>query len=104
MGKLKIGMIGCGGIAMAKHLPALKKNEDLCEVIAFSDNNRDRAEAAAKKYGTADAAVYQDYRQLLENKAVDVAYVLTPNVTHSQVTIAAFEAGKHVMCEKAHGA
>ena len=100
MSKLKIGIIGCGGIANNKHMPALAKLAAKCEMVAFCDEIVERAEKAAKEYGTADAKVYADYNELLANPDVDVAHVLTPNVAHAPITVAAFKAGKHVMCEK----
>ena len=100
MKKLKIGIIGCGGIAKQKHLPALKENADLNEMIAFCDIVEERALEAAKKFGGEDAKVYTDYRELLANPDIDVVHVCTPNVSHSEITVAAFEAGKHVYCEK----
>ena len=54
----------------------------------------------AGEYGPADAKVYSDYKELVADKNIDVVYVLTPNVSHSPITVAAFENGKHVMCEK----
>ena len=99
MKKLKIGIIGCGGIANGKHMPSLKKVEE-CEMVAFCDLIIDRAEAAAKKYGTPDAKVYTDYKELLADESIDVVHVLTPNRAHSFITVDALEAGKHVMCEK----
>ena len=98
--KLKLGIIGCGGIAFSKHLPAMKANEDLCEIVAFCDIVRERAEDAAKRYGTADVKVFEDYHELLADPEVEVVHVLTPNVSHCPITVAAFEAGKHVYCEK----
>ena len=100
MKKLKIGIIGCGGIAKQKHLPALKENADLNEMIAFCDIVEERALEAAKKFGGEDAKVYTDYRELLANPDIEVVHVCTPNVSHSEITVAAFEAGKHVYCEK----
>ncbi|MBR5572511.1 MAG: Gfo/Idh/MocA family oxidoreductase [Oscillospiraceae bacterium] len=100
MSKLKIGIIGCGGIANNKHMPALAKLSAKCEMVAFCDEIVERAEKAAKEYGTADAKVYADYNELLANPDVDVVHVLTPNVAHAPITVAAFKAGKHVMCEK----
>ena len=44
--------------------------------------------------------MYEDYHQLLEDKSIDVVHVLTPNRSHCEITVAALEAGKHVMCEK----
>ncbi len=97
--KLKVGIVGCGGIANGKHLPSLAKIPEV-EMVAFCDIIVERAEAAKAKYGTEDAKVYEDYRQLLEDKSIDVVHVLTPNNMHAPITIDALEAGKHVMCEK----
>lgn len=97
--KLRIGIIGCGGIANGKHLPALKAQPD-AEMVWFCDIIRERAETAAKNYGTPDAKVCTDYREILEDKTVDIVHVLTPNRSHSTITVDALEAGKHVMCEK----
>ena len=99
MAKMKVGFIGCGGIANDKHLPSMAKQEDV-ESVAFCDIIVDRAEKAAKKYGTENAKVYDDYRRLLEDKTIDVVHVLTPNTSHCEIAVAAMEAGKHVMCEK----
>lgn len=100
MSKLKIGVIGCGGIANQKHFPALKANADLNEIVAFCDIKVERAEAACKEFGAPGAKVYQDYRDLLADPNVEVVHVCTPNVSHSEISIAAFEAKKHVYCEK----
>lgn len=99
-GKLQIGIVGCGGIANNKHMPALAKLSDLCEMVAFCDDQKERAEKAAKEFGTADAKVYTDYNEMYKDAEIDVVHVLTPNVAHCPATVAAFEAGKHVMCEK----
>lgn len=102
MKKLRIAIVGCGGIANQKHMPAIKKNADKAELVAFCDIIKERADKAAKEYGTADAKVYTDYKEMLADKDVDidVVHVCTPNVAHCPITVAAFEAGKHVMCEK----
>jgi len=100
MKKLRVGIIGCGGIANQKHLPALAKNSDKCEVVAFCDIIIERAEEAMKKYGSKDAKVYTDYNELLKDKSIDVVHILTPNVSHAPIAVASFKANKHVMCEK----
>ena len=96
---LRIGIIGCGGIANGKHMPALKHQKGV-EMVAFCDIIEERALKAAKDYGTPDAKCYTDYKKLLEDKSIDVVHVCTPNKEHSFITIDALEAGKHVMCEK----
>ncbi|OIJ17470.1 oxidoreductase [Anaerobacillus alkalilacustris] len=97
--KLKVAIIGCGGIAKGKHMPSLAKLETV-EMVAFCDRKFKRAEEAAKKYGTEDAKVYEDYQELLKDEAIDVIHVCTPNSSHCEISIASLEAGKHVMCEK----
>ena len=97
--KIRVGVIGCGGIAFGKHLPGLKSVPEV-EMVAFCDLHIERAEAAVKQYGTPDAKAYDDYKKLLEDKTIDVVHVCTPNKSHSYITVDALEAGKHVMCEK----
>ncbi len=96
---VRVGIIGCGGIANGKHMPSLKKVPGV-QMVAFCDIIEERAQKAKKDYGTPDAAVYTDYKKLLEDKTIDVVHVLTPNRAHSFITVDALEAGKHVMCEK----
>ena len=100
MKKLKFGIIGCGGIANQKHLPALAKLADQVELVAFCDTIIERAEAAAAEYGVADALVTEDYKEVVKQADIDVIHVLTPNISHSFITVDALESGKHVMCEK----
>ncbi|UKS28944.1 Gfo/Idh/MocA family oxidoreductase [Paenibacillus sp. HWE-109] len=97
--KLKAAIIGCGGIAFEKHFPALAKLKEL-EMVAFCDIIVDKAERAAAKHGAIGAKSYYDYREILKDDAIDVIYVCTPNDSHAEISIAAMESGKHVMCEK----
>jgi predicted dehydrogenase len=99
MAKLRAGIIGCGGIANGKHMPYLTKTGK-ADMVAFCDIVKDRAVKAAKDFGTADAKVYTDYKKMLKDSKLDMVYVLTPNKSHAAITIAALEAGNHVMCEK----
>lgn len=96
---LKAGIIGCGGIANGKEMPAVKQT-GLVDMVAFCDIVLEKAEKAVKDFGTADAKAYTDYRELLQDKNIDIVYVCTPNRSHSEITVAALNAGKHVMCEK----
>lgn len=100
MAKLKIGFIGCGGIANGKHFPGMAQQSEYVDMCAFCDLIPERAEKAAKDYGTPDAKVYTDYHELLADPTIDAVHVLTPNIAHCEITIAALEAGKHVLCEK----
>jgi predicted dehydrogenase len=96
---VKVGIVGCGGIANGKHLPSLKVCENV-EMVAFCDIIIERAEKAAKEYGVKGAKVFKDYKDLLAMKEIEVVHVLTPNYKHAEISIAALKSGKHVMCEK----
>ena len=98
-GKVRVGIIGCGGIANGKHFPGLASVPEV-EMVAFCDIIVERAKAAAKKWGTEDAKFYENYKDLLADETIDVVHVCTPNISHSFITVDALEAGKHVMCEK----
>ena len=98
--KLKVGIIGCGGIAGGKHLPSLTALKKDLDIVAFCDNVEEKAEKARDGYGSSDAKVYKEYKKLLEDKSIDVVHVLTPNRSHADISIDALQAGKHVMCEK----
>ncbi|MCE3403581.1 Gfo/Idh/MocA family oxidoreductase, partial [Staphylococcus aureus] len=96
---IKVGIIGCGGIANGKHMPSLQKVENV-EMTAFCDVDISKAACAAKAYGTDNAKVYDDYKALLKDATIDVIHVCTPNDSHCEITVAGLHAGKHVMCEK----
>ena len=99
MKKIRIGVVGCGGIANGKHLPAEKRNP-ASELVAFCDIIEERAVKAQKEFGAEGSAVYADYKEMLKDKSIDAVLVLTPNCSHCEITVAALEAGKHVLCEK----
>jgi len=71
----------------------------MAEIIAFCDIIIEKAENAAKDFGVPKAQTFIDYRDLLKLD-LDAVYVCTPNRSHSEITVAALESGKHVMCEK----
>lgn len=100
MTKLKIGIIGTGGICNNKHLPSLAKVADKVEVVALCDLIEEKAIATAERHNLPNARIYTDYQELLKDKAIDIIYVCTPNVAHCQITVDAFGADKHVLCEK----
>ncbi|MBP9989466.1 MAG: Gfo/Idh/MocA family oxidoreductase [Ruminococcus sp.] len=97
--KIKVGIIGCGGICKGKHLPALT-NIDFIEVVALCDIIEERALEMQKMFELGDAKIYTDYKELLKDESIEVVHVCTPNRSHSFISIDALEAGKHVMCEK----
>jgi predicted dehydrogenase len=96
MGTLKVGVIGCGSIAQKRHLVEFAAN-DLAEIVAVCDINEARVAEVAEQY---QAKAYTDYKELLEDTEIDVISVCLPNYLHAEVSIAALNSGKHVLCEK----
>jgi predicted dehydrogenase len=98
MKKLKIGIIGSGGIAQSCHMPGYASMPDLCEMVAVCDINPEVARQAADKFGIERTCT--DYKTLLEDPEIDAVSVTTPNAYHLEPTVRALQAGKHVLCEK----
>ncbi|TDF96175.1 Gfo/Idh/MocA family protein [Paenibacillus piri] len=96
MSKVKVGVIGAGSISNV-HLTAYAANPDV-ELVAVCDLNAERAGNKAEQYGA--AKTYTDYRELLADPEIEAVSVCTWNNTHADISIAALEAGKHVLCEK----
>jgi len=99
MKTVKVAIIGCGGIANNKHMPALKEL-DYINIVAFCDIIEERAIKAAKEYGVEGARVYTDYDKLLKEEEVTAVHVCTPNSSHCDISVAAMKSDKHVICEK----
>ena len=97
--KIRVGIIGCGGIAFSKHMPGLAKLENV-ELAAFQNRTKAKAEKARIQFGCKGSRVYDDYKELLDDDSIDVVHICTANATHAEISIAALEKGKHVMCEK----
>ena len=93
---LNIGIIGCGKIAQVRHLPEYEQNPG-ARIAGLYDLNQERAQTLAAQYG---AKVYPSYEALLADPAIDAVSVCSANVSHAEITVAALEAGKHVLCEK----
>jgi len=96
MAKLRVGVIGCGSIAIHRHLPEYQRNINV-ELAAVCDINEERVQVTAEKYG---AKAFTSYEELISSGLVDAVSVCTPNYLHAPVTIAALNAGLHVLCEK----
>jgi predicted dehydrogenase len=94
--KLRVGVVGVGFAGRA-HLDGYKNAEE-AELIAVCDVSKERAQESADKYGI--PLVFTDYEEMLKRPDLDAISVCLPNTMHAPVTIAAFEAGKHVLCEK----
>ena len=98
MKKWRVGIIGIGGIFKGAHIGEYLEDDRL-EVVALCDIIEERATEIRDKYFP-NAAVYTDFRELLKDESIDSVDICTPNYLHSIIAVAAFEAGKHVFCEK----
>jgi UDP-N-acetyl-2-amino-2-deoxyglucuronate dehydrogenase len=95
-GKIGFGLVGTG-MAGLTHAREVAFVED-AELVAVCSRNAERVRAFASRFGV--PSWYTDYRELLANPDVDVVNVLVPTGQHAEVTIAASDAGKHVLVEK----
>lgn len=94
---LRFGIIGCGAIGQRRHIPECHANPH-AKIVALCDVNAERVEQVADKYDV--KATYTDYRQMLKKEELDAVVVGTPNATHAPMSIAALDAGFHVLVEK----
>jgi predicted dehydrogenase len=97
MKKIKIGIIGAGGVAQYGHIPSFQTIPGV-DVAAISDTNKDKLEFVSKHFGIVDT--YTEYEHLLKRKDIDGVSICIPNHLHAEVSIAALKSGKHVLCEK----
>ncbi|MBS1789424.1 MAG: Gfo/Idh/MocA family oxidoreductase [Acidobacteria bacterium] len=97
MEKLRWGLIGCGDISRKRVAPALVSLET-CELVAVNRARTGLAESFAREFGA--SRWYADWRELIADEELNAIYIATPVSLHVEQTIAAAEAGKHVLCEK----
>lgn len=95
--KIKIAIIGCGGIAYHAHLTSYRKIERF-DIVAVCDIIPERAEKFAAELGI--SAVYTDYHDVLKIDGLQAVDICTPNYLHSVIAVDALNAGLHVLCEK----
>lgn len=96
--KVRVGIIGGGGIAQSCHMPGYASIADRCEIVAVCDANPETAKEAAAKFGVQRTCT--DFRELIADSEIDAVSVATPNKFHLEPTIQALQSGKHVLCEK----
>jgi predicted dehydrogenase len=95
--KLRIAVLGAGAWAQHAHIPGWQR-DPRCEVAVICDPIRERADAFAAEFGIPEAA--DDWQQVVARPDIDVVDVCTPSHTHFELSMAALESGKHVLCEK----
>src|SRR3954452_13471094 len=93
-----IALIGCGGIALANHLPGFALCREDARVASLCDS--DPAVLARASQQADVKATFTDYNQALAHPGVDAVVIATPKFSHAPIALAAFAADSHVLCEK----
>lgn len=95
MSKLEIGIVGVGGIATGRHIPAFQQLSSV-DLVAVNDVNVEQAKIVAEQFSIPN--VFEKLEDMLLE--IDALVICTPNKFHAPIAIQALEAGVHVLCEK----
>jgi predicted dehydrogenase len=95
---LRVGVVGCGLVAQAMHLPYLSAKRDRFRIVGLAEPSRTVREWLGARYGV--GGLHADYRALLDGGGLDALVVCSPAGTHAEVVLAALDAGAHVFVEK----
>jgi predicted dehydrogenase len=95
---VRVGIVGAG-FAGAFHIRSYRQVQGVpVEVAAIVDVDKGRGEEFARRFGVPKC--YQDYRRLLDDRAIDAVDLVVPNALHLPMVLQAAEADKHIICEK----
>ena len=95
--RVRVGVLGAGAWARSAHLPGFAR-DSRCEIVAIADTNRALADEAAAQFGI--PLVFDSPEALIAHDGLDLIDVCTPSSTHFELSWAALESGRHVLCEK----
>ncbi len=102
-GEKKLGwaVVGLGELTCEQILPAFVHCQH-SELRALISGDRDKALEIAKEYNLEASSVYtyDEYDRIADDPSIDIVYIVLPNSMHAEYTVRAFQAGKHVLCEK----
>ena len=93
---LRVGVVGAGANTRKFHIPGLQRQPGV-EVVAVANRSRDSGQRAASEFGI--PRVSNHWREIVDDGSIDAVCIGTWPYLHAPVTIAALEAGKHVLCE-----
>ena len=99
MEKVRVGIIGVGGIAQSKHIPGLKACKE-AEIVAVCDINPETLKKVGDDLNIADEYRFEDYQDLIACPLVDAVEICTPNYLHVPMAMDAIRSGKSVNIEK----
>ena len=98
--KLKVGLIGLGGIMKNAHMAGYRNMTDLVEIVAICDILPEKIEVFKNQFGMQNIPSFTDYKELIKMEGIDYVDICTPNYLHSIIAVDALNGGLHVFCEK----
>ena len=96
MQRIKVGVIGAGGVAQVEHIPNLLKLKRQFEILGVYDPSAKVREFIGQEFGL---AAFHDLDRLL-SRPLDAVVIASPDALHREQMLAAFARGLHVYCEK----
>ena len=103
MKKIRIGIVGYGGISQGVHVPGYLACPDNAEITALCDINPEKLKAAKEKLNLPDSALFTDYKEMINSGLIDAIDICTPNHMHCPIASAAIDAGLPFSTEKPMG-
>ena len=97
---LRVGIVGCGNVALNFHLPSYQAHPDRFDVVGLADPTAERLDFGRSTAGLGNGQVHLDSKELLGRDDIDLVDICTPQHLHRDVIVAAAAAGKHMVCEK----
>src|SRR5687768_13927533 len=94
--RIRVGVVGAGGIVSSTHIPGLRRMPSV-EIVAVANRSLDSSRRAAEEHGIPRA--YADWQQLLAADGIDAVLIGTWPYMHREVTLAALDSGRHVLCQ-----
>ncbi|MDB4946068.1 MAG: dehydrogenase [Labilithrix sp.] len=99
--RVGVAVVGLGRLSLEAILPGIAASKR-CRLVGLVSGERAKAQTVAAQYGVSARSIY-DYanmKNMRDDRAIELVYVVLPNSMHAEYTAKAFEAGKHVLCEK----
>src|SRR5262245_6071412 len=97
---IRVGFVGAGNNTRRHHIPKLRAQPGV-ELVTVANRSKESSERVAKEFGIPRTAA--DWREVVESRDVDAVCIGTWPYMHAEVTIAALQQGKHVLCEARMG-
>jgi predicted dehydrogenase len=94
--RIRVGIIGAGGIVGSTHIPGLRRMPGV-EIVAVANRSLESSRRAAQEHDIPQA--YADWEQLLAARGIDAVLIGTWPYMHRTITLAALDSGRHVLCQ-----